>query len=196
MAPVRTPTPPRSNLAQYRAAIPESALQALLDLGDTPTVAVFSPCRQYRYVLRRFFSSGHGVCNFLMLNPSTADEVQDDPTIRRCIGFARAWGYRELVITNLFAYRATDPQEMKRHPTPVGADNDSHLLHESGRADVVIAAWGTHGTFLARDGDVLKFLRVPLHHLGLTKDGHPKHPLYLRSDLQPVRGEQVTPRTG
>ncbi len=165
-----------------------NVMQATFDLVDTPTAAAtFSPCRQYRYVLRRFFSSGHGVCNFLMLNPSTADETQDDPTIRRCIGFARAWGYRELVITNLFAYRATDPREMKCHPTPVGADNDFHLVRESGQADMVIAAWGTHGTCLARDEDVLKLLRVPLHHLGLTKDGHPKHPLYLPADLHPAR---------
>ena len=146
---------------------------------------VFSPCRTYRYTLWREWIGGDGYAMFVGLNPSTADETQDDPTIRRCIAFAKAWGYAGLCMTNLFAFRATDPKDMKAAADPVGPENDYHLLRLWADAGVVVAAWGANGTHRGRDAEVAKMLR-PLHCLALTKDGHPGHPLYLRKTLTPV----------
>lgn len=146
--------------------------------------ATFSPDRVYRYDLWRTWLCGEGYAMFVGLNPSTADETQDDPTIRRCVAFAKAWGYAGLCMTNLFAYRATDPQEMKRAPKPVGPDNDATLLRHASAAGVVIAAWGAHGAHLNRAQMVRETLPA-LHYLRLTKDGHPGHPLYLPKTLVP-----------
>ncbi len=121
-----------------------------------------------------------------MLNPSTADAETDDPTIRRCIGFARKWGFQELQVGNLFAWRATDPRELKQALDPVGPENDRHLMTMSGCADVVIAAWGARGNYRNRAAEVLDLLEGTVYHLGLTKQGHPKHPLYLRADTSRV----------
>lgn len=127
------------------------------------------------------------MCAFIGLNPSTADETQDDPTIRRCIRFTREWGYDGLVMLNLFAFRATDPKVMKAQTEPVGADNDEVLLKASRKVGLVIAAWGTHGEFKGRGDAVRRLLKdCRLHHLGLSKDGHPKHPLYLKADTKPT----------
>lgn len=145
--------------------------------------ATFSACRRYRYSLWREWGGG-GYAMFIGLNPSTADETNDDPTIRRCIRFAQDWGYGALCMTNAFAFRATDPRVMKLEPEPCGPENN-HTLRELARhAGVVVAAWGAHGTHRGQD----RFLRlhVPgLHYLRLTKDGHPGHPLYLPADLTP-----------
>jgi hypothetical protein len=123
---------------------------------------------------------------FIGLNPSTADETKDDPTIKRCIAFAKAWGYGSLIMANLFAWRATDPDEMQLAADPVGPQNDWYLAHLSSKANLIVAAWGTRGAFMGRDQQVRG--AVPgLHHLRLTKEGHPGHPLYLRSNLRPVR---------
>ena len=121
---------------------------------------------------------------FVGLNPSTADETQDDPTIRRCIAFAKAWGYGGVCMTNLFAYRATLPEVMKATSDPVGPDNDEYLRALAADAGVVVAAWGANGTHKGRDAEVRKLL-PELHCLALTKDGHPGHPLYLRKTLTP-----------
>jgi hypothetical protein len=151
------------------------------------TSARFSPCRRYRYELWRIWKeTGVRYCMFIGLNPSTADETTDDPTIRRCIAFAKAWGYDGLCMTNLFALRATDPKVMKADPNPTGdLDNDLTLLELASKASVVIAAWGKDGKHLERDKDVIRLL-PPLHCLKLNKDGTPAHPLYLRSDLKPI----------
>lgn len=146
---------------------------------------LFSPDRTYRYALWREWIGGEGYAMFIGLNPSTADETRDDPTIRRCIGFAKAWGYAGLCMTNLFAYRATKPADMKAATDPVGPDNDKHLVMLAEHADVVVAAWGANGTHKGRDEDVLALIPV-LHCLALTKDGHPGHPLYLPKTLVPV----------
>jgi hypothetical protein len=122
---------------------------------------------------------------FIGLNPSTADETQDDPTIRRCIGFARAWGFDGLCMANLFAYRATEPADMKNAVDPIGCENDSALSSWAHDAGVVVAAWGAHGTYKGRDQSV-RLLVPGLHYLRLTKDGHPGHPLYLPASLRPV----------
>lgn len=152
--------------------------------------ACFSPCRTYRYALWRRWGPG-AFAMFIGLNPSTADETADDPTIRRCIGFAKSWGYDALCMTNLFAYRATDPADMKKAEFPLGRDNDGFLARLADSAGVIVAAWGAHGTYLGRDAFVRRTLGRPLHYLRLTKDGHPGHPLYLPASLRPV--EWVTP---
>lgn len=153
----------------------------------THSSAVFSPCRTYRYQLWRKWG-GSNYAMFIGLNPSTADETLDDPTIRRCIRFAQDWGYGALCMTNIFAFRATDPKVMRAHPSPIGTDNDGHLLRLASEAGVVIAAWGVHGDHMSRGQAVRHMLWSDnMCHLGLTKDGHPKHPLYLKADLKPVK---------
>lgn len=156
---------------------------------EPPPAAIFSPCRTWRYVLRRHFLTGERTVNFIMLNPSTADETLNDPTIRRCIGYAQRWGYQQLVVTNLFAFRATLPRDMKAAPDPVGPENDEHLLREAKRAALVVMAWGSHGAHRDRGAEVKRMLLaagVPLHYQMLTQDQHPGHPLYLPADREPV----------
>ena len=147
--------------------------------------ATLSPCRTYRYDLWRTWIGGNGYAMFVGLNPSTADETQDDPTIRRCIAFAKSWGYAGLCMTNLFAFRATNPGDMKRAADPIGPQNDYVLKERASRAGIVIAAWGRHGTHKDRAWWV-RMMLPQLHYLRLTKDGHPGHPLYLPKELVPV----------
>lgn len=123
---------------------------------------------------------------FIGLNPSTADEVQDDPTVRRCINFSKEWGYSGLCMTNIFGFRATDPVYMKVQEDPVGPENDKALLEIAENAGVIVAAWGVHGVHLERESKVKALLGDRLKCLRLTKDGHPAHPLYLPKILMPV----------
>ena len=155
----------------------------IVGMEYTERSANFSPCRTYRYALWRRWGRGD-YAMFIGLNPSTADEKSDDPTIRRCVGFAKSWGYGALCMANLFAYRATDPTEMKRAIDPIGVENDFRLIELAKGAAVVVAAWGTHGEHKRRDQSV-RLLVPNLQYLRLTKDGHPSHPLYLPADLQP-----------
>lgn len=151
------------------------------------TGATFSPCRTWRYVLWRVWNEALPKVAFIGLNPSTADEMQDDPTIRRCMGYARSWGYGGIHMLNLFAFRATDPKDMKASFDPVGPENGRYLILWCASAQLRVAAWGAHGEFKNRGADVRSLLwDMDLHHLGLTKAGHPKHPLYLRADLNPI----------
>jgi hypothetical protein len=106
--------------------------------------------------------------------------------VRRCVGYAKRWGYGALCLTNLFAFRASDPRVLKAHPSPVGADNDRWLAALARRAGIVIAAWGVEGTHLGRDSAVLRLLGRELSCLRRTKGGHPGHPLYLPRSLTPV----------
>lgn len=140
------------------------------------TSATFSTCGMYRYALRRRWSPGPSIM-FVMLNPSTADAHQDDPTIRRCIGFAQLWGYGCLVGGNLFAFRATFPQKLKRCAEPIGPENDHWLTALASEADTLVAAWGNHGRLLGRSLEVSAML-PDLMCLGLTQRGEPKRPLY------------------
>lgn len=153
--------------------------------------AVFSPCGAYRYRLERTVTPQlERVVAFIMLNPSTATEHVDDPTIRRCIGFARSWDAGRLVIGNLFALRATDPRVMKAHAEPVGPDNDQHLLAVAREAHLVVCAWGNHGAHRGRAREVVELLRgagAELHSLRITKAGQPEHPLYQAADTPPTR---------
>jgi hypothetical protein len=146
---------------------------------------IFSPCRIYRYALWREWIGGDGYVMFVGLNPSTADEILDDQTIRRCIAFAKAWGYGGLYMTNLFAFRATKPKDMKVVDDPIGPENDLYLMALAEEAGVIVAAWGANGTHRGRDAEVRRLLPT-LHCLSLTKDGHPGHPLYLLKTLTPV----------
>jgi hypothetical protein len=122
---------------------------------------------------------------FIGLNPSTADEVKDDNTIRCCRNYAKKWGFKAMCMTNLFAFRATDPRDMKKAKEPIGPANDEWLLKISGEAALVVAVWGTHGSHLGRATQVLKCI-PSLHCLSKNADGSPHHPLYLSADLKPL----------
>ena len=148
--------------------------------------ATFSPCRSYRYSLWREWGEGSlGYAMFIGLNPSTADETRDDPTVRRCINFAKDWGFGALCMTNLFAFRATDPTVMKVQADPNGPENNATLKKLARDASVVVAAWGAHGSHMGRDKEVVAML-PGLKCLALTKDRLPKHPLYLLKTLRPM----------
>lgn len=149
--------------------------------------ANLSPCRAYRYLLWRTWNEPSGHVAFIGLNPSTANESLDDPTIRRCIGFARKWGYGGVWMLNLFAFRATDPKEMKAAADPIGLGNNDYLNIQTRRARLVVACWGAHGFHLRRGEKVIAMLDGPIYCLGMTKHGHPRHPLYLSGSTTPKR---------
>lgn len=134
----------------------------------------------YRYRLTRRWGDGENVATFIMLNPSTADADLDDPTIRRCVGFAKREGCDALQVVNLFAYRATTPAVLRTVADPVGSENDEYLRRAIDSPGLRIAAWGVHGR--ADRIVVVKSAGAALHALGTTKDGHPRHPLYVRRD--------------
>ena len=133
-----------------------------------------------------------GYVQFIGLNPSTADEKINDPTIRRCIGYVSAWGYGEMCMTNIFPFRATKPQEMMEHQEPddMRIENAKWVERIAEGAALIICAWGTDGKHLKRGEKFIKHLRdvrkFKLHHLGLNADGSPKHPLYLKKTLTPI----------
>jgi hypothetical protein len=179
-------------------------MTALLDLPPTRS-AVISEDGRYRYHLRPIIpGGGRLVATFIMLNPSTADHEVDDPTIRKCIGFCRRWGCGELHVVNLFAVRATDPADMRKASDPVGPENIdwvrravNRTAYPSGPADrdIVVCAWGTHGSYMDQDLTVLGWIEgvcKPMA-LGITRDGHPRHPLYVpyRADLVSFSGRRV-----
>lgn len=159
--------------------------------------ADLSSCGRYRYSLSRVWDTSQRLVCWVMLNPSTADAEQDDPTICRCTAFAKAWGAGGIHVVNLFALRATDPDELRRAADPVGPENDGHIFRAAyGRG--VVVAWGVHGGLLKRDQAVLRLLvsvaraNQPVACLGLTRQGHPRYPLYVAGDTEPVlfpRGE-------
>lgn len=159
----------------------------------TETAAEISPCGKFRYWLSRDWNHERETCVFAMLNPSTADGTEDDPTIRRCVGFAGSWGFGRLVVVNLFALRATNPDELRTAADPVGPENDRWLFElTAGRK--VFCAWGStvskwpSARILERPAVARKAMQGAfLYHLGLTKGGHPKHPLYLPASVQPVK---------
>ena len=145
--------------------------------------AILSPCRLYRYELWRRWSAEPTVV-FIGLNPSTADESADDPTLRKCIAFAQRWGYGAVCMANLFAFRATQPKDMMAAADPVGPENDAHLRRLVSVGTMFIAAWGTGGVFQNRANAVRQFL-PKLRALKINQDGSPGHPLYLRGDSTP-----------
>ncbi|MEI4488391.1 DUF1643 domain-containing protein [Frigidibacter sp. MR17.14] len=173
-----------------RAAVPDWQLRRHRGPGKPSrhrSFALWSRCGRYRYLLLRRWAPGPRL-GFVMLNPSRATEARNDPTIARCEARARAAGYGGLVITNLFALCATDPARLKRARGPVGRWNDAALDRAAAAAALTICAWGLHGTHRGRDRAVLARLLArgaPLAALGLTRDGHPRHPLYLPAAAGP-----------
>ncbi len=157
---------------------------------DSHVECVFSPCRKWRYTLPRmwkyFKSTPYKTIMFIGLNPSTADEVKDDPTVRRCIQYAKDWGYDGMYMMNIFAWRDTDPKGMKLQEDPIGVDNDNWLKTISERCEQVVFAWGTHGSHKLRATDVIKMF-PNAYCLGKNKDGSPKHPLYLKKNLKLIK---------
>lgn len=170
-----------------------------MNLNDLK-LANFSPCRRWRYTLSRIFpldllqrgDRSNQFIQFIGLNPSTADETTDDNTIRLCMGYGARWGFGGMVMTNLFAWRDTDPRKMKLVEEPVGQHNDAHLFEVANFAGLILCCWGNHGSHLNRAEKVLSILtstdalRRKLHHIGMTSEGQPRHPLYLKKDLQPT----------
>lgn len=151
--------------------------------------ATYDARRTYRYRLSRTWGTGPRAC-FVMLNPSTANAAELDPTVTRCHTYADTWKYRQLEVVNIFALRSTDPHVLYEHRDPIGRANDEAILAAAAAADLVVCAWGTHGEHLGRGRHVRELLTengVELHVLRLTKHGHPGHPLYLPGDLRPRR---------
>jgi hypothetical protein len=152
--------------------------------GTDKSGAVFSECGKYRYSLWRNWNAAKPFVVFIGLNPSTAGAVEDDPTIRRCRGYAQAWDFGGMYVVNLFAFRATRPAGMKQAHDSVGPKNDRHLQEVVARAGMVVAIWGNHGAHLNRSEEVRGCL-TGLKCLKLNKSGEPCHPLYLRKNLRP-----------
>lgn len=163
-----------------------------LDLDMAGTVvrkdAILSEDGLYRYGLTRAWHRAPALVTFVMLNPSTADAAEDDPTIGRCIGFARTWGFGGISVVNLYALRSTDPKGLWAAADPVGPENDRHLSVAAALASTseapVVAAWGANARpdRVSHVAALFKRLGTPLHALGTTKAGQPRHPLYLRAD--------------
>src|SRR4051794_19883643 len=153
------------------------------------TGARFSADRRHRHALWRVWYADRGLCNFVMLNPSTADETADDPTVARCTRRARTWGYGGLVVTNLFAFRTTDPAGLRSAPDPVGPEDDAAIVEAARASALVVCAWGNHGAYRGRASAVLALLDglgTTPHHLALARPSEPAHPLYLGYSLVPV----------
>lgn len=160
--------------------------------SDT-TGALFSPCRQYRYRLWRRWQPELPSLVFLMLNPSTADEVHVDPTVRGCIARAKKLGYGGLEVLNLFAWRSTDPKALREVADPVGVDNDGHIVAVCETAmeceGQIICGWGKHGALHGRGAAVRRMLderQIDTYALEINQDGSPRHPLYIAMDREPV----------
>ncbi len=157
---------------------------------------VFSPCRKYRYTLRCRWDElfPEKPIAWIGLNPSTADELQLDPTLTRIKGFSSSFGFNCFYMLNIFAFRATDPNEMKRQADPVGPENDRYILEicrfcTNLNSSTVVAAWGNHGSFLDRSEEVVSMLKskgTRLMCLKVSKAGNPVHPLYLPGDCRMI----------
>lgn len=155
--------------------------------------ATFDRTRRYRYTLSRFWMKdrehSHRVI-FIMLNPSQANATDNDPTIRACSQFAQAWGYPQLEVVNLFAYRTPHPSALAQAEDPIGPDNDRYLLAAAAAADKIILAWGNWGSFLNRDQAVVTLLTPHSHKLYClihNRSGQPRHPLYVSRMTVPQR---------
>ena len=152
--------------------------------------AVYSHCKKYRYSLIRKHVKAKKYLLFILLNPSTATELKNDPTIARCQKRTELLGYKAFIICNLFAFRTKSPKIMKDWPKPVGSKNNNIIQKNLIFADKVLCAWGNHGTYLNQADIVVKIIksmRIPAYHLGLTKSNQPKHPLYITYDQKPIK---------
>lgn len=149
--------------------------------------ARISPCGKYRTELKRVWERRLGLVNFIMLNPSTADAENDDPTIRKCIKYAKSWGYGGIVITNLFDYRSPSPKELKKEPFPMSGGGCDYILMKTAKAsELAVCAWGNHGDHMRRDRTVtldLKANGIECFALKINDTGQPAHPLYLSGSI-------------
>lgn len=152
---------------------------------DIARGATLSACRRYRYLLTRSWNPSAPTVLFIGLNPSTADAEHDDATSRICMRYAQRWGFGTLLLANLFAWRATQPADLFAAARPIGPRNNHTLRALQAQAQLVICAWGAHGTHLGRDRAVLEMLHAP-HCLTRLRGGQPGHPLYKRMDLLPT----------
>jgi len=153
------------------------------------SVAEYSSCERYRFKLQRSWRESDTGILFIMLNPSTATELRNDPTVERCERRARSMGHGAYRVCNIFGWRDTSPAELKRARDPVGRGNDEAILESSDWADAIVCAWGNHGSHMNRGREVEALLRdagKELMHLGLTKIGQPQHPLYISYAKSPV----------
>jgi len=150
--------------------------------------ATIDPTGRYRYSLWREWDASGPRVAFVLLNPSTADADRDDPTVRRCIGLARAWGCGSLEVVNLFACRATNPGVLREVADAVGPENERYLREAARRAQRIVLAWGARGGLHGRDRVILRLLGTgdPLDCLGTTRDGQPRHPLYVSNTTVPI----------
>ncbi|MSQ59947.1 MAG: DUF1643 domain-containing protein [Betaproteobacteria bacterium] len=158
-------------------------------IASTASGAKFSSCRRWRYLLWRRWDEAKPAANFLMLNPSTADEFKLDPTCARARDYAERWGFGALIVTNVFAWRATDPKALREVSDPVGRGNDRAIVRAAKEAALVVAAWGNHGALLNRSVHVMSLLGkndIAPKALRINGSGEPAHPLYLSSRLAPV----------
>jgi hypothetical protein len=167
--------------------MPPTMKRAIQNPGLHPWTgrAVYDRSRKYRTRLTRVWDESLGVCNFCMLNPSTATAQQNDPTVRRALGYAQRWGFGTLVVTNIFALRSTCPKQLYTSRNPVGPGNDRAILDAAKEADLLVAAWGNHCNHLDRATHIINLLRkhtIDIHCLNTTKQGQPVHPLYQRGD--------------
>jgi hypothetical protein len=153
--------------------------------NDMKSDARLSSDRKYRYVLSRIWDDSKAMVTFIGINPSTADEKEDDPTIRRCINFAKSWEYGGIYMLNLFALRATHPSELYISDDPIGSENDFYLKEFADKSAKIICAWGNHGSFSMRSQFVLSNLPEK-YYLKINNSGEPAHPLYLKSNLKPI----------
>jgi hypothetical protein len=147
--------------------------------------AIFSECRAYRYSLIRRWADGP-IQTWIMLNPSTADEVVNDPTVERCQRRATSHGFGALEVVNIFALRSTDPKVLYGHDDPVGPLNDNYILDAAKRSNQIVCGWGAHGALHNRGFEVAKILKeFDINALATTKGGQPRHPLYISYDITP-----------
>lgn len=153
---------------------------------DRRAWATFDKSGAYRYTLGRSWDATKGRCAFVMLNPSTATASELDPTVRRCVGFAKRWDFGSLEVGNIFALRSTDPEELYKVEDPVGPENDKQLIGIQSRAAIVVAAWGNHGAHQKRGAAVRDLLQPGgrVYCLGATNEGQPKHPLYVSQETR------------
>jgi hypothetical protein len=158
----------------------------MFDYSKCIKKATISDCQKYRYCLSRIWDQSKKTVLFIMLNPSKADDENDDRTIRRCINFANSWGYGGIYVGNLFAYRTEKPAKLFNVIEPIGKKNDETLIQLSKKSEITVFAWGNLGSYRNRNLEVQKFFSDPLC-LEKTKLGNPKHPLYSPATSQPIR---------
>lgn len=147
--------------------------------------AVLSECSQYRYSLSRIWDETKPIIGFIALNPSTADHVEDDRTISRCINFSKLWGFGGFYMLNLFAYRATKPSDMMQSDSPIGSENNKYILELNNKVEKIVVCWGDKGRHKSRAREVIKLLsNNDLYCISINNSGEPKHPLYIKGDAK------------